>query len=365
MTLAILATGDEIVHGDTLNTNGHHIAHILCSEGIPLGLHITCSDKQTEIVRCLQFLTTQHDIIIIIGGLGPTTDDRTRFALSEFTHEPLTENHTALNHVKTLLCSANISLNAGNLQQTLFPQQAKILPNPYGSAVGCAFHWQDKIFFLLPGPPRECLPMFQNYVLPELQTAHHSSKHLLKWRIFGLAESEIAQKLEDALTGIDCQTGYRWEPPYIEFKVRCKKEVMQQVQERIEPILAPHIIASPEKKASEQLRERVQQLDQPIAIIDEATGGLLQTLLEKPQTHGLIHFNTLHKTKLYFHLSGLDEYWTQKKITSGTQVRIQYSSELQEGGESHQIPFRTALVVDYAAEWLSYRLLHLINQLHQ
>ncbi|MGL5742738.1 MAG: molybdopterin-binding protein [Legionella sp.] len=67
MTIAILATGDELIHGDTLNTNGRDIAHTLSSEGLSLGLHLSCSDKEAEIIRCLHFLAEKHDIIILIG----------------------------------------------------------------------------------------------------------------------------------------------------------------------------------------------------------------------------------------------------------------------------------------------------------
>lgn len=364
MTIAILATGDEIVHGDTLNTNGHNIAHVLSSEGLPLGYHLACSDKQDEIVNCLAFLANKHDIIILIGGLGPTTDDLTRFALAQFTQEPLIEHVEALTHIKTRLEAAKVAVNAGNLQQSLFPAKAKILPNPYGSAVGCAYTWQNKTFYLLPGPPRECLPMFQQYVLPLLDETKHSNKQMLKWRIFGLAESEIADTLEQALAHVDCQTGYRLDTPYIEFKVRCTADLVATVQAIVDPILAPHVIATPEAKASDKLRELIMAIKEPITIVDEATQGLLQTILVKPGMTDYVRFNGLEQTKLSFHLHGLSEYWLQQAIGS-TQVVIQYSNQEQEGGETHQIPYRTPLVVYYAAEWLSFRLFHLINQLHQ
>lgn len=365
MTIAILATGDEIIHGDTLNTNAHHIAQALSSEGIPLGVHLCCGDKKTEITECLQFLTQKNNIIILIGGLGPTTDDVTRFALADFCNELLIENPAALQHIQTRLKSAKIPLNPGNLQQSLFPEKASILPNPQGSAVGCQFLWNKITFFLLPGPPRECLPMFNDHVLPKLQQTQHSHKQILKWRIFGLAESEIAETLENALTGIDCHTGYRLDVPYIEFKVRCSNQLIPQIKEKIDPILAPHVISSVENKASEALQGLIVALNQPITIIDEATGGLLQNIITKPDTHHLIHWNGFKKTKLFFHLSGLHEYWEQWPNQTQTQLTIHYSNPLQEGGETHQIPYRSPLVTYYAAEWLSFRLFHLINQLHQ
>jgi nicotinamide-nucleotide amidase len=364
MTIAILATGDEIVHGDTLNTNGHNIAHALSSEGLSLGFHLSCSDKEKDIINCLHFLAAHHDIIIIIGGLGPTTDDLTRFALAKFTNSTLVEHAEALDHIKNRLQHAKLSLNQGNLQQCLFPESAKLLPNTNGTAMGCYYHWNNKTFILLPGPPRECLPMFNHYAFPILQETSHSQKQILKWRVFGLPESELAQTLEEALKDVECQTGYRWESPYIEFKVRCKKEVVDQVKHIIDPIVAPHIISSIDKRASDTLREYLLNLNESVTIIDEATGGLLQAVLTKPKLHHLLNFNGLKKTGPYFHITGLEDYWQQKPITGTTQLTIHYSNGQQEGTETHTIPYRTPSVLEHATEWLSFRLLHLINELH-
>ncbi len=364
MTIAILATGDEIIHGDTLNTNSHAFAHTLSSEGLPLGFQLSCSDKEQDIIDGLSFLTKTQDIIIIIGGLGPTTDDLTRFALARFTGEPLIQNQEALTHIQNRLQAAQVTLNAGNLQQALFPKDAILLPNPNGSAVGCYYLWNNKKLFLLPGPPRECLPMFHHHVLPILQQTQRSNKQILKWRIFGLAESEIAQTLEEALNPFDCQTGYRLDVPYVEFKVRCKPDLVDEIKKVVEPLLAPHLIASIEEKASDKLRNLILTINEPITIIDEVTGGLLESLLVKPGVHHLIKFNNLQPTQLFFHVRGLNDYWSQQGTTGTTQLTIHYSNHNQQGGETHVIPYRSPLVVHHAAEWLSFRLFHLINQLH-
>ena len=364
MTIAILATGDEIIHGDTLNTNSHAFAHILSSEGLPLGLQLSCSDKEEDLVDSLDFLTQKHDVVIVIGGLGPTTDDLTRFALAKFTGVPLVQHQAALEHIQNRLQAAQVNLNQGNLQQCLFPKEAVLLPNPNGSAVGCSFIWHEKTLILLPGPPRECLPMFNNYVLPLLQQRQRSEKQILKWRIFGLAESEIAQTLEEALEPFDCNTGYRLDVPYVEFKVRCKIDIVEDIKKVVDPLLAPHLIASIEEKASDKLRAFILRNNGPITIIDEVTGGVLESLLVQPGTHHLIKFNTLQPTRLFFQARGLTDYWMQEGTTGTTQLTIHYSNHKQEGGETHVIPYRSPLVVHYAAEWLSFRIFHLINQLH-
>ena len=354
----------RIIHGDTLNTNTHHLSHSLCSEGLSLGLQLACSDKTEEIVKCLQFLAQDHDIILITGGLGPTTDDNTRFALAKWTNDPLVQHEDALKHVENRLIGAKVAINAGNLQQCLFPATATLLPNPQGSAVGCYYIWQDKTIILLPGPPRECLPMFNDFVMPRLRQTLHSAKHILKWRLFGVAESEIGEILENALSAIECQTGYRLDSPYIEFKVRCRPNLESTVKAIVDPLVAQHCISSYDKKASEELVELILKVDQPLTIVDEVTGGLLQTLLSKPETHELIYFYPNQNTDLNFHLSGLREYWSNQMPTGTTELTIHYENRQQEGGETHELPYRSPLVVNYAAEWLSFRLFHLINQLH-
>lgn len=365
MTIAILATGDEIIHGDTLNTNSFYLAQQLSFEGLPLGLQLTCSDKKTEIIRCLDFLAKDHNILILIGGLGPTTDDLTRFALAEYTGDPLVQHAEARTFLTEKFKQSKVALNEGNLQQCLFPQSAKLLPNPHGSAMGCSYSWNNKLFILLPGPPRECLPMFQNEVFPSLLQTQHSSKQIIRWRIFGLAESEIAHILEEALAEIDCQTGYRLDTPYIEFKVKCAGSLVETVKAIINPILAPHVISTVEKKASDLLRDLIISLNEPITLLDDVTGGLLQTLLIKPGTFHLIHTHPCEKTKLQFHLHGLEAYWMSKPSEGNTQLTIDYESPKVKESETHQLPFRSPLVVHYAAEWLCFRLFHLINQLHQ
>jgi nicotinamide-nucleotide amidase len=365
MTIAIMATGDEIVHGDTLNTNSNAIAHALTSEGLPPGLHLSCSDNEQEMLSCLTFLCQKHDIVILIGGLGPTSDDLTRFALARFLKVSLIEFPEAVMHIKARLARANLNFNSGNRQQALFPTGATLLPNPHGTAMGCCYRSQGKLFILLPGPPRECLPMFNEHVLPVLQKIQHTDKHLLKWRLFGVAEGAIAEVLDSALSTVNCEIGYRLETPYVEFKVRCVKEEEEKIKQIVEPLIHTYIIASPKQKASERLREKIEQMQRPVVVIDDATGGVLQTLLQRPSTHPWLNFHDIGDSNtLFFHVSGLKEYWEQQS-GSITDITIKYHNDIEHGSETHQMPYRSPLVIEYAAEWLSFRLFHLIDQLHQ
>lgn len=364
MSIAILATGDEIINGDTLNTTSQALAQALSSEGLSVGMMLACGDSQDVIHSCLEFLTQKHDLIILTGGLGPTSDDRTRFALARFLNLQLVEQQEAFDHIQRLLCRTSLKLNAGNRQQALFPRGARLLPNPFGTAMGASISCKDKQYILLPGPPRECLPMFDACVLPDLTKVKKDGNILLKWRVFGVAESEIGQTLDQALEGVDCETGYRLEVPYIEFKVRCQPAQIARVKKIIDPLVAPYIISPPEQRASTQLIERLTALGASIEIIDDATGGRLQAALQRPGNHNLVTFHEHHSAALHFHITGLEAYWGGQQASS-SDMTIHYRAGKQQGREQHNIPYRSALVLDYATEWLSFRLLHLINQLHQ
>lgn len=324
MTIALFATGDELIDGDTLNTNHHVLAAAIASEGLPLGLHLSCRDNEQTMIDCLRFLSADHDTILITGGLGPTSDDLTRFALARFLDVPLIEHPAAIQHIESRVKAARLSMNPGNRQQALFPSDATLLPNPNGTAMGCYLVRDNKRFVLLPGPPRECMPMFQTSVLSLLHSLQHSEQVLLKWRLFGVSESQIAETLELALAGIDCQTGYRLEVPYVEFKVRCNPRDEMTIKQRIDPLVAPFIISPVKQRASDCLRQKIDSLTQPITIVDDVTGGLLQTLLQQPTNHSQLSFDSTKNNPVMFRLSGLDDYWSQTPSTGSIQVTIDY-----------------------------------------
>lgn len=365
MTIALLATGDEIVHGDTLNTNAYKIAQAISSEGLALGLHMACSDKEQDIISCIEFLQQQHDIIIITGGLGPTSDDKTRFALAAALKMPLFEHKEALEHIEKRLSRSNIAMSSNNRQQALFPRETYLMDNPHGTALGAYGNWGKCLFFLLPGPPRECLPMFQNFVLPKLQEQQHSHKIILKWLVFGMAESRLAHLLEPVLNDIDCQTGYRLDSPYIEFKVRCHPEKQELIQLRVSSVIKEHMLSEDRKKASVKLSQAAEQWHQVIAITDRASGGLLQTLTQSPDNYQKLCFYPDPDASLQILITGLDAFWQKKAFQGETRIKIEiFKADRCIHQESKDIPYTSELVLSFAAEWLSFRLFHLIHELH-
>lgn len=159
--IALLATGDEISNGDILNSNAQIIAQTLTKHGMRIGMHMTVVDNTPEIVQALTFLLQTHRAVIMTGGLGPTSDDLTRYALSEVVGQPLVFDEATWNAIcdRFKLLGYAGEPPAGNHQQALFPKGATIITNPNGTAAGCAVQYREQFIFMLPGPPFECLPM--------------------------------------------------------------------------------------------------------------------------------------------------------------------------------------------------------------
>lgn len=359
--IAFLATGDEITHGDTLNTNTPYMAQALHSDGFAPGYHLACDDKRESIKQCLDFLASSHEFIIITGGLGPTSDDNTRFALAEHLATPLRSFPEALEHVAQRLSRAGLSLTESNKQQALFPEQAKLLDNPNGTALGCMVSHQGKHYVLLPGPPKECRPMFDNLVLPELSKARRQDKIQLKWRVFALPEGAIAETIDKTLGDLDCETGYRLEVPYLECKVRCLPELSDIVTQRMTALLQPHILPTQGLRASHLLSQFLKQQTRRIHIVDTATGGLLENSLLTPSTRHVLHFQPNQEADVHIEIEGLDAYW-QNREAQETDIRIRIATSGQSSVVfEKKLAFRNAHVLSMGAEWAAYAIYAFLN----
>jgi nicotinamide-nucleotide amidase len=361
--IAILATGDELIEGKTVNSNTAAIAEYLFSEGFNAGLQMTCGDKEQDIIDSLTYLSTHHDLIITIGGLGPTSDDRTRFAVGKFLNLPLVSHEAALKHIHAL--TKKEKLEQGDKQQALFPENTTLLPNPYGTAMGALITLNQYQVIMLPGPPRECLPMFQAQVLPRLKQNVNATICRLSWLVFGVREEYLGRILDQALSSFtQCETGYRLDTPYVECKIRCRIEDAQKIKALVEPLFAPHFLRSSTQKASDLLKQVLSQQTRTFTIQDNATGGLLQQLLSTPETFSTLRFVNTTENTADFECSGLETYWKQTNEPENT---IHFKSNLKNAVIDTEavFPFRSKLVINMAAEWLCAQFLTCLDGIHQ
>jgi nicotinamide-nucleotide amidase len=367
--IALLATGDEIINGDILNTNTQEISRRLFDNGMRIGMHMTASDNLPDIESAMTFLLNSHRGLIITGGLGPTSDDITRFALSHVLQKPLLFNEKVWDTIcERIKKFGHKVVPESNRQQALFPEGSQIIPNANGTAAGCYIYHENKIIFMLPGPPFECFPMIDTVMLPELAKAGFQQKIFHKsWYLFGVSEAKMAEELEEILKSYDCIPGYRIFYPYLEFKIQSKNEKdFNAAIAQIEKIITPHLIGNGKQIASELLRKKLETTS--LKICDEATGGLLESTLTTSATFGKIYFVPEETADIT--IKGLKEFWSGNLEVKQTELEFVFgtlrdgrsaaSSGRTENSFSVQIPAHGVRVRQYAMEFICREILRQI-----
>jgi isocitrate dehydrogenase len=274
-TISFLGTGNELIQGDVLDTNSNYFAKEINKNGGNIYQHLQVSDKKHEIVAALRYLFARSDAVIITGGLGPTSDDTTRFALADAIDSKLYFSETAWLHVKNRLKRFNLEINDANRQQALFPLNAELYHNELGTAFGCYLKWQNKHIFMLPGPPKECRPLFQRYVVVKLMEAGFlSQKKMVKWLTLGLIEGEIASEI-DTIASANVETSYRWDYPYLEIKLIYDiNENIESLVKQIETLISPNVV-SYGRSPFEELNVLLDNFPKKIFLVDKVTIGQL------------------------------------------------------------------------------------------
>jgi len=294
-TIALLATGDEIVEGDVVNTASPAIAQTLKPLGIAVTTQMACDDQQSEITKSLRYLLEEHSIVIITGGLGPTCDDRTRYALAEVIDEELELNEASWERVYNHIMKFRGEVPENNKQQSLFPKSATIITNTTGTADGCLVTYKDKLIFMLPGPPSQSIPMAENFIRPLLEKNNMTQQsYRSSWMLLNASESHLAT-LVDAALGDHAEhvdVGYRFNPPYLQFKLKTKQQThLDLTHDLLEDLLNEYTWQQGHHTALEKLHDYFEQTDQLFWLEDRITQGRLNAALVTQNSSEKIFFS--------------------------------------------------------------------------
>ncbi len=361
--IALLSTGDELVNGDVLNTNSYSLAQKLFDHFIQPGLHLTAGDDQNQIESAIQYLLKDHTGLIITGGLGPTSDDRTRFALSKVLQSELIFDETTWQRIIARLQRASLPIPDTNRQQCLFPDQAIIFPNENGTAAACMALYEQKPVFMLPGPPFECFPIFDQYVLPYLQK-HHFSRPLYRyeWLLLAVSEGSIAAELDPLAYGSGCDIGYRINQPYLEVKLQSRDaQRLEILQPLVNNIIEKYSVSNQKQKASTQLIELIAKGKYSFIFNDQATGGALETILLSPLTYPFLQFRPEphFQENIHVELTDLLSYW--QNLPQATQLNITITYEERRYPITLSIPFRKERTLLFAVEMACWEILKILT----
>ena len=199
MKAEIIAIGTEILLGDIVNTNAQFLAKELAALGIDVYHQSVIGDNAERIIESFEKAFERCDLVITTGGLGPTQDDLTKELGAKYFNKKLVLHEPSLGWIKTYLDMKDEAIVEANKKQAYFPEGSIILPNPNGTAPGSIVSENNKILIILPGPPREMKPMFNDHVKKYLEGITGKIIKSKTLRLFGIGESLMAQKLNNLI----------------------------------------------------------------------------------------------------------------------------------------------------------------------
>jgi len=203
MKAEIITIGDEILYGQTVDTNSAWLGTQLNTMGIEVSEILTVADRREAILDALKCASSQADLILTTGGLGPTNDDISKKTLAEYFGVGLKRNKEIEEQVKILFKRWKRKAAPVHLGQADLPENCEALPNPLGTAPGMLFNEKGKIFVSLPGVPHEMKAIFRNELVPRLQKLWKlpAIRHYFIMTA-GMGETDIASRLQNFEAGL-------------------------------------------------------------------------------------------------------------------------------------------------------------------
>ncbi|KQA19694.1 CinA family nicotinamide mononucleotide deamidase-related protein [Vibrio metoecus] len=221
LKIAMLSTGEEVLHGDIVDSNAAWLAREFYQHGFSLSKRSTVGDNQPALIEELMMLSFNSDVVIVNGGLGPTSDDMTAEAAAQAAEQPLVMNAHWLSQLEAFFAGRGRAMPDSNRKQAMLPANAELIDNPVGTACGFKMQINDCWFYFTPGVPKEFYKMVSEQILPDLQRQFPSvlGQQCSRLYTFGTSESSISDKLDKMHLPEGYILGYRSYLPFIEVKL--------------------------------------------------------------------------------------------------------------------------------------------------
>jgi nicotinamide-nucleotide amidase len=312
---AVVSVGDELLLGQTVDTNASWISSRLTRLGVEVLERVTVGDVDEQIRAALARCATIADIVILGGGLGPTPDDLTRDALAGFAGARLVEDPEIVARLEERFRARGFdTLPPANRKQALVPEGGEALPNPKGTAPGLSLDVGACWLVALPGVPREVRAIFEGSVEPALRARFEGRLepiHEVRIATTGISESVLCDQVEKALPSDRGPVQLAFYPDLRGVTVtlrtsRVRSDVaaewLARIEEALDPVVAPFRYDSERGEIVEALARKLLTSGRTVATAESCTGGLIaKRLTDVPGSSG-------------FFLGGLVAYENSVKI---------------------------------------------------
>ena len=202
MRAEIISVGTELLLGQIVDTNAPFLSRALSALGIDVFYRVTVGDNTARLAETLERALSRADLVITIGGLGPTQDDLTKETIAEVLGEPMVIDPESEKVIRAFFERRGLPIAQSNLKQALKPESGSAIPNSVGTAPGTIVDKNGKIVIALPGPPSEFVPMVEKSVIPYLSHKISGARTVIvsrSLRIVGIGESAAEEKVKDLL----------------------------------------------------------------------------------------------------------------------------------------------------------------------
>lgn len=288
MKAEILAVGTEILLGDIINTNAQFISKELASLGVDVYRQEVIGDNEYRLLEAIDEIFKRSEILICTGGLGPTEDDLTKETVCKYFNTDLEIHEESLRNLKEYFERLDKTMTENNLKQVYFPKEAKILPNPNGTAPGMILECNGKVAIILPGPPKEMKPMFLNYVKPYLKDKGNGVIVSEVLRVLGVGESTAANMIKDLIdNGTNPTIAPYAKVDDVIFRITAKaesdsdgKQIIKPIKEEIKKVLGINCYGEGEDLTIEEVVGKL-LVDRKLTIstAESCTGGMIASRL--------------------------------------------------------------------------------------
>lgn len=289
MRSEIIAVGSELLSYSRTETNSLRIASRFLSLGLKVPRKWVVSDQEEEIREALSTALSKSEIVVITGGLGPTSDDRTREVVAAALGRELRQNDEVLRSLLERYRRFGIQVKENSLRQTMVPQGAEVIPNPRGTAPGLLLREGEKMVFLLPGPPRELYPMLDEYVVPLISQSKNTCPQPLRvLKVAGEPESRLDARIQPIYAEYpDVDTTILSSPGVITIYLQwvgepdaaLANQALDRLVKAIRERLGKAVYAEKDLSLSEVLGSILKSRSLSLATAESCTGGLLGKLL--------------------------------------------------------------------------------------
>lgn len=281
MNAEIMAVGTELLLGDILNTNAQYLSKQLALLGIGVYHQTVVGDNEERLLKAFSLAFERADLVITTGGLGPTGDDITKEVGAKYFGLKMVENEEAKKNVCDYYKGREMPQS--NKKQGFVPEGATVFYNHNGTAPGCMIEKNGKILIMLPGPPYEASPMFQEYVIPFLKEKSDVTIVSKVLHLSGIGESGAAEKISDIMEKSENPTVAPYaKPNEMIFRISSRGKDEQEAKSLMEPVvkeiykrLGKYIYGEDSCTLEEAVVLRLEKLGLKIATAESCTGGLV------------------------------------------------------------------------------------------